>query len=334
MKIYIISEIGNTHEGSLGLAKNFIKEAAECGVDAVKMQTHIFEAESLSSAPNPPYFKDETRQEYFERTAFSLDEWKELKRFAEKELNIDLFSSPFSSEAVDILEAADMSTYKIASGEVNNTPLLEKIAKTGKRVLLSSGMSSWSELDEAVEILQTNGCKDLVVLHCTSEYPCPPDQVGLNVLDELKKRYKNITIGYSDHTLGLAASLAAVIKGAIVIEKHFTLSKKMYGSDAAHSTEPKEFKKFVYEIRQLESILNSEIDKDEKSKLLKNMKITFEKSIVASKSIKKFDVLEFKDLAFKKPGDGIPARQYKKLIGNKLNKAVEKDYQFEWKDFE
>ena len=106
-----------------------------------------------------------------------------------------------------------MSTYKIASGEVNNTPLLEKIAKTGKRVLLSSGMSSWSELDEAVEILQTNGCKDLVVLHCTSEYPCPPDQVGLNVLDELKKRYKNITIGYSDHTLGLAASLAAVIKG-------------------------------------------------------------------------------------------------------------------------
>ena len=110
---------------------------------------------------------------YFERTAFSLDEWKELKRFAEKELNIDLFSSPFSSEAVDILEAADMSTYKIASGEVNNTPLLEKIAKTGKRVLLSSGMSSWTELDEAVEILQTNGCKDLVVLHCTSEYPCP-----------------------------------------------------------------------------------------------------------------------------------------------------------------
>lgn len=333
-KTYIISEIGNTHEGSLGLAKKFIKEAAECGVDAVKMQTHIFEAESLLSAPNPPYFKDETRQEYFERTAFSLDEWKELKRFAEKELDIDLFSSPFSLEAVDLLEAADMSTFKIASGEVNNTPLLEKIAKTGKRVLLSSGMSSWSELDEAVEILQTNGCKDLVVLHCTSEYPCPPDQVGLNVLDELKKRYKDITIGYSDHTLGLAASLAAVIKGATVIEKHFTLSKKMYGSDAAHSTEPKEFKKLVYEIRQLESTLNSKIDKDEKSKLLKNMKITFEKSIVASKSIKKFNVLEFKDLAFKKPGDGIPAREYKKLIGNKLNKSIEKDHKFKWEDFE
>jgi N,N'-diacetyllegionaminate synthase len=212
--------------------------------------------------------------------------------------------------------------------------MLIKIAKTGKKVLLSSGMSSWNELDDAVETLQSNGCKDLIVLHCTSEYPCPPDQVGLNTLDELKIRYKDITIGFSDHTMGLAAPLAAVIKGAKVIEKHFTLSKEMYGSDAAHSTEPMEFKKLVDEIRHLEQILNSNIDKDEKAKSLKSMKITFEKSIVASKSIDKFDILEFKDLAFKKPGDGIPAREYKKLIGKKLNKAVDKDYKFEWKDCE
>lgn len=333
-KTYIISEIGNTHEGSLGLAKKFMTVAAKCGADAVKMQTHIFQAESLLNAPNPPYFKDETRQEYFERTAFTLDEWKELKRFAEKELNIDFLSSPFSLEAVDLLEAVDINTYKIASGEVNNIPLLEKIAKTSKKVLLSSGMSSWTELDNAVETLQSNGCKDLIVLHCTSEYPCPPDQVGLNVLDEFKIRYKDISIGFSDHTIGLAAPLAAVMKGAKVIEKHFTLSKEMYGSDAAHSTEPIEFKKLVDEIRQLEFILKSKIDKDEKVKSLENMKITFEKSIVASKSINKFDVLEFKDLAFKKPGDGIPARDYKKLIGKKLNKAVEKDYKFRWNDCE
>ena len=333
-KTYIISEIGNTHEGSLGLAKKFMTVAAKCGADAVKMQTHIFQAESLLNAPNPPYFKDETRQEYFERTAFTLDEWKELKRFAEKELNIDFLSSPFSLEAVDLLEAVDINTYKIASGEVNNIPLLEKIAKTSKKVLLSSGMSSWTELDNAVETLQSNGCKDLIVLHCTSEYPCPPDQVGLNALDEFKIRYKDISIGFSDHTIGLAAPLAAVMKGAKVIEKHFTLSKEMYGSDAAHSTEPIEFKKLVDEIRQLEFILKSKIDKDEKVKSLENMKITFEKSIVASKSINKFDVLEFKDLAFKKPGDGIPARDYKKLIGKKLNKAVEKDYKFRWNDCE
>jgi N,N'-diacetyllegionaminate synthase len=135
-KTYIIAEIGNTHEGSLGLAKCFIKVAAECGVDAVKMQTHIFEVESLPDAPNPPYFKDETRKEYFERTAFTLEQWKELKRYAEQDLKIDFFSSPFSLEAVDLLEAVGMNTYKIASGEVNNIPLLEKIAKTGKRVLI------------------------------------------------------------------------------------------------------------------------------------------------------------------------------------------------------
>jgi sialic acid synthase SpsE len=332
-KTYIIAEIGNTHEGSLGLAKCFVKAAAECGVDAVKMQTHIFEAESLPSAPNPPYFKDETRKEYFERTAFSLEQWKELKRYAEQDLKIDFFSSPFSLEAVDLLEAVGMDTYKIASGEVNNIPLLEKIAKTGKRVLLSSGMSSWKELDEAVETLQSNGCKDLVVLQCTSEYPCSPEQAGLNVLDELKTRYKNVTIGYSDHTMGVAVPLAAVIKGANVIEKHFTLSQKMYGSDAMNSTEPDEFKRLVDEIRQIEVALSSKVDKDEKVKSLGNMKMTFEKSIVSSDSMNEFDTIEFKNLAFKKPGDGIPAKEYKKIIGKKLNKSVEKDYKFKWEDF-
>lgn len=334
MNTYIIAEIGNTHEGSLGLAKCFIKAAAECGVDAVKMQTHIFEAESLPDAPNPPYFKDETRKEYFQRTAFTLEQWKELKRYAEQDLKIDFFSSPFSLEAFDLLEAVGIDTYKIASGEVNNIPLLEKIAKTGKRVLLSSGMSSWFELDEAVETLLSNGCKELIVLQCTSEYPCPPEQSGLNVIDAMKQRYKNVKIGYSDHTLGLAVPLAAVIKGATVIEKHFTLSNKMYGSDAMNSTEPEEFKRLVDEIRQIEIALNSKVDKDAKVKSLGNMKMTFEKSVVSSDSINQLDTIEFKDLAFKKPGDGILARDYKKLIGKKLNKSVEKDYKFKWEDFE
>ena len=128
-KTYIIAEIGNTHEGSLGLAKCFIKSAADCGVDAVKMQTHIFEAESLPSAPNPPYFKDETRKEYFERTAFTFEQWKELKRYSEEDLKIDFFSSPFSLEALDLLEAVGMNTYKVASGEVNNTPLVDLLGE-------------------------------------------------------------------------------------------------------------------------------------------------------------------------------------------------------------
>jgi N,N'-diacetyllegionaminate synthase len=330
---YIIAEIGNSHEGSVGLAKQFIKSAAECGVDAVKMQTHIFEAESLLDAPNPPYFKDETRKEYFERTSFTLEQWKALKDYSEKNLKIDFFSSPFSIEAVDLLEKVGMDTYKIASGEVNNIPLLEKIAKTGKRVLLSSGMSNWMELDEAVDTLQSNGCKDLIVLQCTSEYPCPPKEAGLNVLGEIKKRYKGVTIGYSDHTMGIAVPLAAVIKGATVIEKHFTLSRKMYGSDAMNSTEPEEFKNLVDEIRKVEIVLSNNIDKDEKVKSLGEMKMTFEKSITSSRPLKKSDIINFEDLSFKKPGDGIPARMYKEIIGKKLNKSILKDYKFKSEDF-
>ena len=331
--IYIIAEIGNTHEGSLGLAKQFIKAAAECGVDAVKMQTHIFEAESLPCAPNPPYFKDETRKEYFERTSFTLEQWKELKRYTQNDLKIDFFSSPFSLEAVDLLEKIGMDIYKIASGEVNNIPLLEKIAKTKKSVLLSSGMSSWTEIDEAVQTLQLNGCEDLTVLQCTSEYPCPPEQSGLNVLDELKLRYKNIKIGYSDHTMGVAIPLAAVVKGATVIEKHFTLSQKMYDSDAMNSIEPEDFKRLVDEIRQIQIALSHNVDKDQKVRSLKDMKKTFEKSIVSRRSIKRLEIINERDLAFKKPGDGIPARDYNKILGKRIKKYVDKDYQFTWEDF-
>lgn len=333
MRTYIIAEIGNTHEGSLGLAKQFINTAAKCGVDAVKMQTHIFDAESLPSAPNPPYFKDETRKEYFDRTSFTVKEWKELKRYCEEDLKIDFFSSPFSLEAVELLEEVGVQIYKIASGEVNNLPLLEKIAQTGKKVLLSSGMSSWLELDEAVKTLQENGCEELVVLQCTSKYPCPPENSGLNILTEFKKRYQNLEIGYSDHTMGISIPLAAVMQGATVIEKHFTLSKNMYGSDAKNSTEPEEFKALVDGIRNIEKALLFKIDKDKEADSLQEMKIIFEKSIVAKVPINKNAVICREMLAFKKPGDGIPARKYKNLLGKKMNKSVEKNHKFSLTDF-
>jgi len=331
---YIIAEIGNTHEGSLGLAKKMISIASECGVDAVKMQTHMFQFESLSDAPSPSYFQEETRQEYFERTAFTTDEWQELKRYSEEDLKIDFFSSPFSLEAIDMLEDIGMGTYKIASGEVNNIPLLIKVAKTGGRVLLSSGMSSWDELDEAVNTLQSNGCKDLIVLQCTSEYPCPPEQAGLNIIEEMRLRYKNIQVGYSDHTMGIAVPLAAVIMGATVIEKHFTLSQKMYGSDAENSTDPEEFKRLVEEIQQVEIAKSYKVNKDEKAKDLADMKIIFEKSIVSSREIKNNEKIQFEMLAFKKPGDGIPARDYKKILGKKIRIQVGENHKFKLEDFE
>jgi N,N'-diacetyllegionaminate synthase len=332
-RIYIVAEIGNTHEGSLGLAKCFLKAASECGVDAVKMQTHIFEAESLLDAPTPTYFTDESRKKYFERTAFSIKEWKDLKRYCEDELKIDFFTSPFSLEAVDMLEDIGVSAYKIASGEVSNIPLIEKIAKTKKRVFLSSGMSSWKELDEAIGILQLNKCDDLVILQCTSEYPCPPKQSGLNILSEIRDRYKNIEVGYSDHTVGAAVPLAAVVMGATVIEKHFTLSNKMYGSDAMNSTEPKEFKRLVDEIREVEIAVSHKIDKDRKVKSLKSVKNIFEKSIVSARVIDKNTIIKSNMLSYKKPGDGIPTREYKKIIGKTIKNTVSKDHKFKWEDF-
>lgn len=326
-KTYIIAEIGNTHEGSVGLAKQFIYAAADCGVDAVKFQTHIFEAESLTSAPNPSYFKDETRKEYFERTSFNLEQYKVLKEYAEKECNVDFFSSPFSIEAVDFLIEVGVSIFKIPSGEVSNIPLLEHIAKTGNRVILSSGMSSWEELDRAVAIFKD---KDkLTVLQCTSEYPCKPENAGLNVMLEIKERY-NCKVGFSDHTLGIGVPLTSVVLGATIVEKHFTLSKLMYGSDAKNSTEPKEFKDMVESIRAAELAMNCNVDKNEKVKELGNMKLVFEKSIVSSKDLNEGHVISAEDLNFKKPGDGIPAREYKNIIGRTIKTRIPANEKIEY----
>jgi sialic acid synthase SpsE len=330
-KVQIIAEIGNTHEGSVGLAKCFIKEAANCGVDAVKFQTHIFEAESLLDAPNPPYFKGESRKEYFERTAFDLNQYKELKYFAEKTCNVEFISSPFSQQALELLEQVGVQTYKIASGEVTNHPLLVEIAKSGKKVLLSSGMSSWEELDEAVEVLKTNGCSDLVILQCTSEYPCAPENSGLNILEDMKKRYQ-LPVGFSDHTLGIAVPIAAVLKGALLIEKHFTLSKKMYGSDAKNATEPEGFKQLVEEIHNLTIALTNQVDKNAKVKKLKEMKLIFEKSLVAAHDLEKGQKITSEDLNYKKPGNGIPARSYNSIIGKELKRPKKRDEIFQFRD--
>lgn len=329
-QVFIVAEIGNTHEGSSGLAKCFIKAAAECGVDAVKFQTHIFEAESLPDVPNPPYFKGEGRKEYFERTGFSLPQWKELKRFAEEECGVEFLSSPFSMEAVDLLEQVGVGTYKIASGEVSNIPLLLKIAKTRKKVILSSGMSSWSELDEAVQTLLENGCKDLTLLQCTSEYPCHPEEAGLAIVEEMRERY-DLPVGLSDHTLGIAIPIAAVCLGATVIEKHFTLSKRMYGPDAKFSATPDEIKLLVQNIREVEKALASNVDKDAKAEELKGIKITFEKSIVSACGIPKGTILEERHLSYKKPGDGIPARMFREILGKKSIQEIAANTKLQWR---
>lgn len=310
---YIVAEIGSVHDGSFGNACRLIEEAAASGADAVKFQTHIADAESLASAPSPPYFSEEPRVEYFRRTAFSLQQWKELATVAQS-TGIDFLSSPFSLEAVELLEKVGISAYKIPSGEVTNIPMLEKIVEIKKPVYLSSGMSNWDELDLAVDVLRGGG--ELTIMQCSSLYPCPEEKVGLNVIPEMRSRY-NLSVGFSDHTLGLAASLAAVTLGAVVIEKHFTFSRYMYGSDAKHSMEPKEFANFCNELKSVGKMINSSVDKDDLSPYIEMKKI-FEKSVVTSQALKAGTILKKEHFAFKKPGDGISAAEYRQLLGRRV----------------
>jgi len=326
-KRIIIAEIGSVHDGSFGNALKLIEAVAESGADCVKFQTHIAEAESLPDAPNPSYFKDEPRTEYFNRTAFTIDQWQQLKSMAD-DCRIGFLSSPFSIEAVEILQKLNVFGIKIPSGELTNIPLLEKVAETGKPIFLSSGMSDWEEIKTAAGILGTND--NLTIMQCSSEYPCPPENVGLNVIEELGSRF-GCSVGYSDHTMGLAAPVAAVALGATVIEKHFAFSRLMYGSDAAHSLEPGEFKEMVAAIHEVWRMLDHPVNKNDVSKY-KNMRNIFQKSIVSNQDLPKGHIIEMEDLAFKKPGSGIPASDYKMLIGRELRVDISNNVMFKWED--
>ena len=323
----LIAEIGSVHDGSFGNAKKLIELAANCGAQAVKFQTHIAEAETLASARAPSYFKSEARIEYFKRTAFKVDQWAALKKAAD-DAGVMFLSSPFSLEAVSLLESIGIEMYKIPSGEVTNMPLLERIAALGKPVILSSGMSNWDELDRAVHVLVSQ-C-ELTVMQCSSVYPCPPNQVGLNVIDEISQRY-GCNVGFSDHTLGLGAPIAAAALGATIIEKHFTFSKYMYGSDAQHSMEPSEFRQLSAALREVWEIKASPVNKNS-IEIYGEMKEMFQKSVVAAGPISRGTILEMKHLAFKKPGTGIPASSYKEVLGRQMLKdcALNDLIQLEW----
>ena len=310
MPVSIIAEAGMNHDGSLGNAIRMAEVAAECGADAVKFQLHDAAAETTRDAPSPPYFKHESRWEYFRRTAFDDDEWGTLKEACDS-AGIEFLCSVFSLDALWRLEHLGVQRHKIPSGEVTNLELIRAAAATGKPVLLSSGMSSWAELDTAVEAAGDN----VTVLQCTSAYPTPPERVGLNLLGELRERYGK-PVGFSDHSVGPNACLAAVALGATVIEKHFTLSKELYGPDAALALEPYELEELCDGVREIETMLDSPVDKDDVEPFAE-MKEVFEKSVVTTRAIPAGVVIEREMLAAKKPGTGIPAWMLPEVIGRK-----------------
>ena len=322
----IIAEIGSSHDGSFGNAKKLIEESFKCGANIVKFQLHIPDFEMLKNAPSPKYFKVEDRYNYFKRTNFSLEQLNELKEHTEKH-SMEFMVSPFSEEALDILKKIDVKYIKVASGEVTNHKLLEEISKTGKKVFLSTGMSSWAEIDKALEILKK---KKTTIMQCSSIYPCPEENIGLNIILEMQKKYR-IPVGFSDHYLGSAAGFAAAALGACVIEKHITFSRRMYGSDAPYAMELSEFAEYVKGIKSIWQMNKNPVNKNNLKKY-KEMKKVFEKSIIINKKMKKNEIITENDLSFKKPGDGVSSIHYKKIIGKRLKNNVNKNHKLKQKD--
>lgn len=323
-KTFIIAEVGQAHDGSLGILHSYIDAFADTGIDAIKFQTHIADAESSLHEPFRVNFtyEDKTRFDYWKRMEFSKEQWHEIKIHCE-EKNIEFLSSPFSIAAVELLENIGIRRYKIGSGEVTNFLMLEKIAQTGKPVILSSGMSTYAELDKTVNFLDKFDI-DVSILQCTTAYPTPYNNLGLNIITELRNRYPNKKIGLSEHTGEIFAALAAVSLGAEIIEFHIVYDKKMFGPDSICSLTREQTSLLVKGIRSIEESLNNPIDKNNNSSY-KELKNIFEKSLALNCNINKGTVLEFDFLESKKPANmGIPSSEYKKIIGKKVNKNIKK----------
>lgn len=319
----IIAEIAQAHDGSLGIAHSYIDALAACGVDAVKFQTHIAEAES---SPFETFrvkfsYEDETRFDYWKRMEFTLEQWKGLKKHCD-EVGVEFISSPFSCAAVDLLEEVGVQRYKIGSGEMTNYLMLAKIARIGKPIILSSGMSDYKELDECIEFLKTFG-NELSLLQCTTAYPTKPEQWGLKEIPKLKERY-GISIGYSDHSSDITACIAATAIGAEMLEFHAVFDKNMFGPDSKASLNIREVSQLVQSVRKLNQSLIHTSDKTDASSY-NELKVLFGKSLSVNKNLQAGHMLSLEDLESKKPENrGIAAKDFNAVLGKKLNKALTK----------
>jgi len=329
---FIIAEMSGNHNQSLERALEIVEAAAEAGVDAVKLQTYtadtltidLKEREFLIENPNSLWHGRSLYELY--REAYTPWEWHEPIINRCKELEIICFSTPFDETAVDFLESLDVPAYKVASFENNHLPLIEKIAKTGKPIIMSTGMATSAELDEAVTAARGAGCNDLILLKCTSSYPATPENSNLLTIPHMKKLF-HCMVGLSDHSLGVGAAIAAVVLGASVIEKHFTLRRADGGVDAAFSMEPAEMKSLVTESRRalqaLGEVSYGTTDKEKNNKV-------FRRSLYIVRDMRAGDTLTPENLRIIRPGYGIPPKYYEILLGRKINKNVQRGTPVSW----
>lgn len=314
--VIIIAEAGVNHNGSFELAKKMVDAAKEAGVDYVKFQT--FNPQKLVSqyAEKAKYQKettgsDETQLQMLQKLTLTKDNFLSLCDYC-KEVGIGFISTPFDLDSIEFLETFDMDFWKVPSGEVTNLPYLEAIARTKRKVVMSTGMCDMNEIQDAIEVLEKNGTSEITLLHCNTQYPTPYEHVNLSAMNTIRDTLHK-EVGYSDHTQGIEVPIAAVAMGATVIEKHFTLDKDMEGPDHKASLDPIELKQMVMAIRNIEKAIGNGL-KEPSSSELENKSVA-RKSIVASRDIKQGEVFSEENLTTKRPGTGISPMKWYEVIG-------------------
>ena len=325
-KVFIIAEAGVNHNGSIKKALKLVDIAKKSGADAVKFQSFIASEEISKFAPKAKYQMtttnpNESQLDMIKKLELSIKEQKKIKSYCDN-LKIEFISSPFGLTSINILKKLKIKTVKIPSPEINNLPYLLEISRKFSKIILSTGMSNIKEINTAIKILKRNKKKDISILHCISSYPTKLEDLNLNAIHTLRKNFNNI-IGFSDHSLGIEGSLLAVAAGARIIEKHFTINKKLNGPDHKASLSPEQLNELVKKIRQVEQILGDGIKKPQKSEI-ENIKVV-RKSIVARELIKIGEKFTKKNITTKRPGTGISPMKWKNMIGKKSKYNYQKD---------
>jgi pseudaminic acid synthase len=329
--VYIIAELSANHNQDFNVAVNLIRAAKDSGADAIKLQTYTPDTLTINCTNN--YFKIGKGTQWEGKNLYSLYkeaytpwEWQpDLKNIA-YDLGMDFFSTPFDHSSINFLESLDVPAYKVASFEIVDIPLIEKIAQTGKPVILSTGMASLAEIEEAVNVIRNKGNDQIALLKCTSAYPALPEDMNLKTIPDMAKKF-NIPVGISDHSLGTTIPITAVALGACIVEKHFTLSRSNQGPDSSFSLEPHEFRSMVDAIRETEKALgtvNYSVTEHEKAS------IVFRRSLFAVEDIAEGEILSENNIRSIRPGYGLPPKYFYKIIGKRAKEKICRGTPLHW----
>lgn len=322
-KVYIIAEAGVNHDGNLDKAMKLVDVAADAGADAVKFQAFRANRMTSSAAPKATYQLEQTdaeesQMEMLEKFELPEKAFYDLANHA-RNRGIDFVCTPFDEESLELVAALKPAAIKVSSGDLTNHPFLRNVASKGYPVILSSGMSTIGEVEDALRIVRSVGLLDIVLLHCTSNYPASPENVNLRAMNTLRQSFA-VPVGYSDHTVGLEISIAAVAIGALVIEKHFTLKKSDRGPDHAMSLEPYELEALVSSIRVVERALGDGVKRVDRSEL--DTRIAARKSIHLAMAVSEGEVLSADKLCYLRPGDGIPPSMMNLVVGRQARSCL------------